>query len=269
MMEVHGWLKGHERTVADSIAAALNEITRVAPHKQQSKRAAAISEFGTTLRRLVDQWIDSGNGGDGCVNLPAEMLKEIGESPRVLWRSPKYPEPILKTLTDFWERNRPTVVVGIDGRSTPTPRSVSLNPKHLVSEARDGAIYRFQQLLDSPGRDLLSRCDGCKAYFVRARAPKKNMPIKHGTFCKGCKGRGSAKRTSATRDERKQKMVELAADWWPNWPQKKRSGKRSEWVAEMVNKKPVIPGVFITGKWVTQNQRAIEMEVERRENAKG
>jgi hypothetical protein len=242
--------------------------------RRGSKRAVAILEFGKTLSRLVDQWIDSGKSElNGWVDLPAEMLEELRletrEPPRILWRSPKYPEPILRTLTDFWERNRPTVIVGSDGRSTPVPKPASLNPKHLVSEARDGAIYRFQQLLDSPARDLLSRCDGCQVYFIRARAPKKNMPIKHGYFCQGCKVKGNAKRAFSSRGLRKKRMIELAADWWPTWEQKERGEKQSEWVAKMMNRKPLIPGTRITGKWVTQNRKAIESEMERRKNAQG
>jgi hypothetical protein len=65
-------------------------------------------------------------------------------------------------------------------------------------------------------------------------------------------------------------MIEWAADNWPKWT--KRSGVRSEWVAEQVNKRverQPISWDTIKGNWVTWHQAEIEAEVERRNYAKG
>jgi hypothetical protein len=251
------------RDSAAFVACALNEMApRIETVRRQgSKRAAALSEFGKTLRRLVNQWLDSGK--DNGIDEPQQR--------DILWRSSQYPEPIFTTLITFWERNRPRAIVGRDGRFTlelePKPW---LNPKQLSENAHDRAIWVFQQFLQSRQRDLLSRCDFCQRYFVRARKPKKDMPIKRGTFCENCKGIGGARRTVASREQRKKEMVGRAADCWLKW--KPRHGKQEEWIAKQVNRELDKHHRIhdpITRKWVTQNKKSIKAEVKRRNDAKG
>jgi hypothetical protein len=244
------------------VAQALNEIGPELAARRGSKRAAAVLEFDNTLRSLVDQWIQSGR--DSGVDEPYKR--------DICWYSPRYPEPIFRTLTVFWERNPPTVIVGRDGRSAVKRKPPSLNPRYLSREAHKTAIHCFQQLLDSPARYLLSRCDGCGTYFVRRRAPRKDMPIKRGTFCKNCKGLGGARRTVATREQRKKEVIGWAADYWPKWAQTRLHARQSEWIAQQVNRELAKHRWIhdpVTGKWVTQNKKSIEAEVERRNHAEG
>jgi hypothetical protein len=265
-MKLDDGIDGDKSAILDFIAKALNEIGPEldARARQGSKRAAALLEFDSTLRRLTDQWIDSGKDWqDGTVDEPHRR--------NILWHSTRFPEPIFRTLTTFWDRNRPQVIVQINGRSTVKPEpKPSLNTKDLSLGAREHAIYHFQQLLDSPIRERLSRCDACRAYFVRARAPKKDTPIFRGTFCSNpnCKGKGSVKRMNATRETRTKQRVELAAKLWSEWTQRKRQLERSKWVAREMNNTLFLGGEGITGKWVTQHQKEIEAEIERRSHAK-
>ena len=247
-------------SILDYVARALNEIGPAfsARAREGSERAAALLEFDNTLRSLTDQWIDSGKDRqDAIVDEPHRRT--------ILWCSTRFPEPIFETLRMFWERNRPRVIVGSDGRSTlrPEPKAF-LNPEDLSLEARERAIYCFQRLLDSPIRERLCRCDGCRAYFVRARTPKRNTPMFRGVFCPNCKGKGSVQRMNSTRENRKKQLVELAAELWTKWKPIAQYGDRSKWVAERMNKKQRTLGTFITGKWVTQHQEEIKAEAERR-----
>jgi hypothetical protein len=276
-----GWIDGaeavpveqnqvDENTLPQFIATALNEIKRANHRRRGSKRSAAISEFGNVLRGLVDQWLDSGKSPQGRWSVDEPYRRDI------CWHSSAYPEPLFRTLSAFWKRNPPRIAVGMNGRlSVALDPSVSLNPKKLILEARARAIYYFQQLLESPHRELLARCAGCGTYFVRARAPKKNTPIKHGTFCKACKGKGSVRRTLTRRDAMRDQIIELAAECLPKWkpqgkhPQAKQYGEMPKWVAAKVNGNLPATVAPITGKWVTQNQDAIELVVKRGKNAEG
>jgi hypothetical protein len=242
-----GWLDGaeavpveqnqvNEKTLPQFIATALNEITRADPLRRNSKRLAAIAEFRNVLRGLVDQWIESGMRQRG------RWWTDEPHRRNLYWHSSDHPEPLFRTLSAFWKRNPPRVAVGINGRlSVALDPRVSLNPKKLILEARKRAIFYFQQLLESPHRDLLVRCAGCRTYFVRARAPKKNTPIRHGTFCKACKGKGSVRRTLTRRDALRNQIIELAAEWLPKWkpqgehPRAKQYGDLPKWVASKVN----------------------------------
>jgi hypothetical protein len=139
-----------------------------------------------------------------------------------------------------------------------------------LARAKDFAISEFQKFLESSFPQRLFKCDGCRTYFVRARAPRKETPIYHGTFCEDCKHKGGARRTDSTRKQRKAQMIEWAAEYWPKWTE--RRGVRSEWVAEQVNEwiegQPINWGT-IKGNWVTWHQAEIEAVVEGKNHAKG
>jgi hypothetical protein len=95
------------------------------------------------------------------------------------------------------------------------------------------------------------------------------MRIEHGTFCKECKNRGGARRIAASREQRKKEMIGSAADCWLKW--KPRHGKQAKWIAKLVNRELDKHHRIhdpITGKWVTQNKKSIEAELERRNHAK-
>ena len=236
-------------------------------------RDTAIMEFLDTLRRLADQWIASGR----------DRLGEQPWSRNVFWVSDAYQERIDITLRKFMARNPPPNEFGSDGRLArlevvshlwlPKPLAWPFPEPELedtLARARDYAIAEFHKFLESSCPQRLFKCDGCGTYFVRARAPRKETPIYHGTFCENCKHKGGKRRTDSTRKQRKAQMIEWAADNWPKWT--KRNGVRSEWIAEQVNKRverQPISWDTIKGNWVTWHQAEIEAEVERRNYAKG
>jgi hypothetical protein len=218
-------------------------------------------EFLRTFRRLVDQWIDSGKDeSDHVIDTPHD--RNVEKVP------PGYEKSLIEILGAWYERNPPRVLIKGDGRVA-IAEIVSHNLRDPASYARDLAFHELARLLDSPTRERLSRCDLCSTYFERRRTPKRNTPIKRGAFCEKCKSKSGARRTSASREQRTKEMVEWAADRWLNW--KPRHGKKAEWIAEHVNRELDRRHRIhhsITGKWVTQNKKSIEAEVERRNHAK-
>jgi hypothetical protein len=217
----------------------------------------AITEFTKTLRRLVDQWIDSGkNEQDASVDAPLERSIE--------WVSPQYQEPLVITLLEYVNRNRPEAWIGPGGRLNLSLRSMHPSNRKQTDPflvAHEIAIYEFLRLLQTPSPERLSRCDVCGRYFVRTRAPKKDTVIKRGVFCSACQGYGAARRTVTSRQRRHNQLVALAAEYWPRWKQS-RHGERSKWIAGKLREK--LPLRAITGKWVSQHQDEIEAEVGQR-----
>jgi hypothetical protein len=265
-----GWSERGKRNCPDYIAITLNRQWRRdslafmagADSEPKKKRAAAIRQFLDTLGDLVDQWIDSGkHEGDASI-------EEVWQR-NIRWRSTDYPEPIITTLMAYRNKNHPQVVIDGDGRFSIFFAPTVTKQTDALVRARERAIFQFVMLLDSPTREHLSRCDKCRAYFVRARAPRKDMPIKRGIFCKNCKGLGGARRTAASREQRRKQMVGWASEYWLKWNH--RHGKKAKWIAQQINwrlEKHYRIHDPITGKWVTQNEKSIEAEVERRNHAK-
>lgn len=208
-----------------------------------------VETFRSALRGLVDAWIESGRGSNG-VDCPRE---------RAVRRNVQF------VLLGYSKRNAVRWNYR-DGRLRiyATLRSHG----NQEQDAFDAAALLFILLLDSPGRARLARCDDCGTYFLRRRTPKKDTPIKRGSFCPEHKGKGSAKRTEKSRESRKNELIKRAADLWLKWKPARRYGKRSVWVADMVNQDLPDGAEAITGKWVTQNQQKIEAEAEGRNHAK-
>jgi hypothetical protein len=262
-----GWLAGipHDRPSGIRTPGFSNA--------SRETRDAAIREFLDTLRRLADQWIESGRGFSG----------EDPWSRNACWFSDAYQERIDRTLQKFMDRNPPPNEFGRDGRLArlehvshlwlPKPVAWPFQEPELedtLARARDYAISEFQKFLASSCPQRLFRCDECGTYFVRARAPRKETTIYHGTFCEKCKHKGGARRTDSTRKHRKAQMIEWAAVYWPKWTESK--GKRSEFIATQINahiNKEPDTWPNIAGNWVTRHQTEIEAEVERRNHAKG
>ena len=202
----------------------------------------------SALRRLVDQWIDSGkkNGVDS----PWDRITPSCDREQFLRSGTLDP------------------IVGPDERITiyfwPMPRAEFLRtPNWNLAQApqRKFAFWKFEVLIDCPTRERLSRCDTCGKYFVRQRMPKKGVSIKTGVFCDRCKVRGSVARTLESRERRKRELVKLAARFWPEWERAKRRTRRSEWVAAQMNQRNPLRAAPITMKWVTQNRAAIEAAI--------
>ncbi len=279
MKVAENWTERGSRDYPEYLAAALNGQwnkdtlcflagfavprpgVRSAP---QETRDAATKAFLRTLRGLVDHWIATGRENDA-------------ENPwqrNVTASTPDYPQPIIKTLADYRDRNPPRVGIQGDGRflvfpdlmrseGWPTPEP---NLEATLQRARDFAVSEFLRLLESSGRERLFRCDNCGAYFVRLRTPKKDLPIKKGTFCENCAGRGGARRMGETRAARQEAKLKAAAEAWLRWNYSHRHPDQREWVAREVSKRC---GVEIQRNWVSRNLVEILKRAEALKNAKG
>lgn len=207
----------------------------------------AADSFNRTLREIADKWIDSGRTGE--VENPWDRVAS----------------PLLDA---FGVRNPPVLSVDAEGPYLILMPHTRNEGKSLAAAVIDGAMAMCLQLLDSPACRRLFRCDGCGTYFMRTRAPKKDTPIYHGSYCADCKRKGKdrIRRTVDGRNQRTQKKLKLAADAWAKWTPDHRHGKRSEWVAKQVTAK-LQRGETIRVNWVTRHQTEIEAEVERRNHA--
>jgi hypothetical protein len=247
------------KNILESWAGVTNE--------SQEQKSAMVSEFLSTLRWLVDQWIDSGKK-DGVENVWERSIH---------WHSDAHSAPLAVKLRNYEIRNPVEVLFGPDSRSEIGMLPASVRRPELwglvypLVKAQEKAVFWLWNLVNcpSPARERLSRCDGCGEYFVRSRAPKKEMPIYHGAFCANCKGKGGARRTVESRKLRTKRMIEWAADAWAKWKPGNRSGDRSDWIVKQVNVKLLAGQNPIKVNWVTRHLTEIKAEVERRNHAKG
>jgi len=212
---------------------------------------------------MVDQWIDSGR----CDGVEEAWKRNVK------WATGKQ-RPLIEVLSHYQRRNPPQAEPGGDGKFDIWMLPARLGSKEPTLRARDMAIYCLISLLDSPTRERFSRCDGCSSYFVRERMPRKNMPVKRGTYCANCKrqGKDKARRTIDSRESRTKRMIEWAADAWAQWKPDRRHGELATWITRKVNErlpagwKPINPEKT---NWFTRHRKAIEAEFERRNHAKG
>jgi hypothetical protein len=204
----------------------------------------AAYSFQRSLRELLDKWIDSGKTGDGEFPLQRSSFQ--------------LPETYVR-------RNPPALSMDAEG-----PYLILVpwkEGKSFAASVIDGALAIFVQFLDSPECRRLFRCDGCGTYFMRVREPKKDTPIKRGSWCAKCKGKGGSRRTDESRKNRKDERVQLAAEVWEQWKRDRRHGERAEWVARKINERLPSGRNHIAKNWVTRHTKEIEAEVERRNHA--
>ncbi|HEY6343230.1 MAG TPA: hypothetical protein VIY49_17185 [Bryobacteraceae bacterium] len=231
-------------------------------------------EFILTLRSLLDRWIDSGRR-EGNIDEP--LKRNVYRQPLdglelladVLWKwNRRHAANVL--VMQNGERNvsvgGPKPWIGASSSNNLFEQYMNFTQREPLPEtkreAREIAIYWIQELLDSPDRWLIARCDNpeCRRpYYVRQRV-RKGL-IKNGTYCKNCKNAASLVRVKASLERRKQMLVECAADVWDTFKPSSQYQKKSDWMAMKVNR---LLDLDIKGKWITQNQTAIEAEVERR-----
>jgi hypothetical protein len=194
--------------------------------------------FTELFRAFVDQWIESGKNAEG---------REAPVSRNVYKITQGYAEPLSKVLL----ANKPEIDVLPSGEYAISLERGMVDDDALPeSHAKEEAIYWFRALLNSPASFRIARCDNatCARYY--------------GTYCGNCVGASSVKRMRLSRQARKQKLVNLAADFWDQWKPSRRR-KQSDWVAAEMNKRLAIHE-RITSKWVSQNRTEIQTETERR-----
>jgi len=267
----------------------------------------ATNSMVAMMRNLADLWIDSGKSGEGESRMdnpsrrnvvympPFETLKKIvlsvdpaDEFQLSGWNCFSIPVglPISNLFYQLIGNEERWPEIREDGTQSLKELIFGFKSETFQSGHRLGlhwfgmkvAMYWFAKLLNSPFSRQLARCDDCSAYFAYERAPKKE--IRGGTHCTNCKGQGSARRMKSTRERRTGEMVGFAVDALALWKPNSRHSSRSKWVADQVNrrtarikvklgKKSENPYPRITGRWFSQHQTEIELEVERRRNAKG
>ena len=248
------------------------------------------------LRSLVDEWIDSAVYPDGSESpkdrsitgpllkfLPRRKLPKRKPDVVLTDGIPKpEPESLHAVLVDWIARVGGSISIDAAGQydvrvPDPHPSRVSGNlmTRYPVEEyAQDRAIFYFKQLLELPDAQKVARCANtqCRLYYVRGRL--RTRLILRGAFCGKCIGIGSRDRMKISREVKTKKLVEVAANYWDQWPSTSRNGKNesvahNERVAGAINKELKLNlQERKTGKWVARNQTDIELELERRKNAK-
>jgi hypothetical protein len=137
------------------------------------------------------------------------------------------------------DRHKPSVgVMGTGELAVWDPPTPSLRDVEPSLFGKEYAMYWLFKLLNSPVAALLARCENrkCGNYYLRRRVRK--SPIKRGTYCGRCTGVGSTARTKASRERRKQTLINLAAGVWPDeWKPTREYRKLSDWVAAEMRKK--------------------------------
>lgn len=236
-------------------------------------RDAAIDEFLSTLRGLVNQWIDSGR-------LRVEANGEHPLDRSITTPVPGYAETLEIRLQRFFAMYPPHIVSG------PTSASeffASFAPIYfssweslpnkssddLLERARDYAMFQFVRLLDSPGRYRIFRCDKCGQYFAKQRTPKREG-IQRGTFCPKHKAQGARLRMEELRKRKREILFDTAAKAWAGWLREHRLGTEGsppqlKAVAARVNKKHE---TSFRRNWVSTNLKEILARVEAQGNGK-
>ena len=227
-----------------------------------SEKQRSGAEIVRHLRALVNQWIDSGKDSHG-IEEPSKR--------NVITVLPDAGERLTDVLQEWIDRHKPSArIMGTGEVAVFDPPIPSLRGVEPALFAREYAVFWLYKILNSPVAARIARCSNrtCGAYYLRRRV--RNSAIKRGTYCVRCSGVGSTVRTNASRERRKQTLINLAADVWPaDWKPTVGYSKLSDWVAARMKKKKMSPPVEITGRWVTEKRKEIEMEVERRKHAKG
>lgn len=222
-------------------------------------------EFVEELRRLVNQWLDSGK--------QKALDGSIVDDP---WKR-RANQQALRIFTKISrESHSLECLILEDGR-------VQFNLK-LPDPAREKerrlavgsmVVWWYTMLLDSPRRECFCKCDLCGEYFLRFRMPKRHPPTKTGIFCPRHKKQRKSRSIFNSRLNRHRMLVELASKFWSEWDGEKRRELRSDWIARRMRRemrshpKRLQSGISITRKWVTRNSAAIEAELKRRKDAKG
>jgi hypothetical protein len=266
-VEILDGTRDRERWIPDHVVGYLNggshwgwlDHPDVAKEYPLETRQQADELFVRSLRALADQWIDSGKDSEG---IEEPLKRTVNKIP------PGYAGPLFDVLSAWLGRNMPKPVLMRTGKIAvivQSPNLATLDPRFYASEC---AIYWFKELLDSPGANRIARCKNtaCNRYYLRSRV--RRAEIKRGTYCRKCVGVGSTERTRFSRESRKRRLINLAADVWPGFKQTHQCPRQSDWVAAKINRK-LGADTQVTAKWVNQNRKAIEKEVERREQTEG
>jgi hypothetical protein len=223
------------------------------------------------MRTLAGLWIDSGkDAANPNIDTPAQ---------RNVAFAPSEDSPSLHNLLFARLFNTHAQWVRMTGKGKlgvydtyphiePNPLTGIYDRHSLESYGQRLALYFFAQFLNSPHSLHLARCDDCGAYFAYERA--RQVEVKNGVHCDGCKLSDSVRRTKARRGDLKSRMIEVAVTAFVEWKKSNSTPDQIAWILEQVNEQfRTELGKRKTKRWTTTHWDEILETVERRKNAKG
>jgi hypothetical protein len=215
--------------------------------KDEALEQEASEAYIDHLRRLADEWIDSGKSRSGEGENPVERRLT----------------PNLRELLDGWaSRNKPFIGFKPSGDIVLFMPACKMDFSSPLEAARNEAVRLFATFMDSPHRSRLCKCRRCNVYYYTQRQPRGY--IKNGTYCPKHRNSASANRSNLRRriPERKRKL-NLASRCWGRWPKRLTdAGTQAQWVAETVNEKLDRYCTPISRNWVTRNRAEIGAEAQ-------
>jgi hypothetical protein len=208
------------------------------------------------LRRLVDEWLDSGRSGG------IEMPKT-----RTLENTPTaYSE-----MNRWLGRNRPVSFATPSGeiRYMIGPNSFPADGQcNSIRESKEAARRMFVLLMDSPVKYALFRCHkaDCGRYYILERP---RGTYKRWTYCPQHRTRVSALRGTKEKRERERiGALEIASNALGAWPGlTKRTRAKHKTAKGYIASK--LSHLGLTAKWVTRNLSEIENRAKGDDHAKG
>jgi len=222
----------------------------------------SVTQMVAAMRELADMWIDSGKG---LMNPSADTPRDRNAEVVLPGRSTS----LFRVMARFFDRYPPQMGMRRDGtqgilrKGWPYFQEEQLARQGLLGTLRmygsEWAMYYFADLLDSPDRYRIARCDSCRTYFAYDRARLRT--VKYGAFCPKCEPEGSVKRTERSRGRR----LDTAAKAWQEWESKVKEQPEFQWIADRVNEEH---GTSFGRRWVSQNQGKIKQQIEKLGNAK-
>jgi hypothetical protein len=221
------------------------------------------------MRVLAGLWIDSGKDAENpSIDAPAERNVEFARSED----SPSIHNLLFARLFNKHPRWVQMTSKGKLGVYDTFPH-IEL---HQITQRCDRAalerygerlaLYFFARFLDSPYSLHLTRCDDCGAYFAYERA--RQVKVKNGVHCDGCKPSDSVRRTKARRSDLTSRMIEVAATAFIGWKKSNSTPDQIAWILEQVNKEFARElGRPKTKRWTTTHWNEILETVARRNDA--
>lgn len=211
---------------------------------------SAPGAFRARLRTLVNEWIATGKKDDGA-DYPRD---------RAFTRYSAGYEAIAK-----WNQQHPLVSsVSLTGElvlpkngARAWSKATTQGTDDPITKMEERAINEFLQMLQSPFKYLIARCDRCSQspFFFR----KKLRPYyNNGSFCPDCRRAAAAKRkTYRDRNKTREAILKPAATAWAKWSSLSKTTQAKYGTQESY----VLSKIKHTGrtiKFVTRNRGTIE-----------
>lgn len=167
----------------------------------------AAAAYKSTLKDLVDEWIDSGKDPEDDLDFPAR--RELKQGSKTFGAAIRW----LETHAPRFQIIGGEIVYDF---SLPYRHSAAHPSAKPLDAVRDAAASEFVALLHSPMKRNLAKCDGCRKYYFRKKPRSCYKGGKY--FCTECKSLGSSKETKAAADtENKEITLQIASAARAKW----------------------------------------------------